>query len=287
MKKNNGFLFSLPVILMVLVFFMYPLFDVFRMSFMEWTVIGSKKYIGLMNYLITFQEFEFWQSLGNTLIYALMVTPMIFVPAVVAAILLKRTNTRNAILRTVLFIPCTISLVASSYIWNWLLNDSYGIFNYFLIRMNLLQQGINWFSSTWSARIIICMSVAWKTFGFSMIFILAGLSSISFEIYEAAEIDGCSKTRAFFSITLPLVKPTLMLALILSIAGSFKGFDQFLIMTGGGPMRTTQPIIMYINKVAFNAYDMGRSAAISVLFLLILLFVSYQQVRLGGYNDDN
>ncbi|MDD4218951.1 MAG: sugar ABC transporter permease [Sphaerochaetaceae bacterium] len=287
MKKNNGFLFSLPVILLVLIFFVYPLFDVFRISFMEWTVIGTKKYIGFSNYLKTFQEFEFWQSLSNTLIYTIMVTPLIFIPALLAAILLKSNNTRNSILRTIFFIPCTISLVASSYIWNWLLNDSYGIFNYFFIKMGFVSEGINWFSSTWSARVIICISVAWKTFGFSMIFILAGLSSISPDIYEAAEIDGCNKKRAFFSITLPLVKPTLMLALILSIAGSFKGFDQFLIMTGGGPMRTTQPIIMYINKVAFNAYDMGRSAAISVLFLLILLFVSYQQIRLGGYYDDD
>ena len=287
MKKSNGFIFSLPVILLVLVFFVYPLIDVFRMSFLEWTVLGSKKFIGFANYLETFNEYEFWQSLGNTLIYTLMVTPLIFIPALVSAILLKENSPRNSIVRTVFFIPCTISLVASSYIWNWLLNDSYGIFNYFLITMGILKEGINWFSSTWTARIIISISVAWKTFGFSMIFILAGLSSISPAIYEAAEIDGCKRMRAFFSITLPLVKPTLMLALILSIAGSFKGFDQFLIMTGGGPMRTTQPIIMYINKVAFNSYDMGRSAAISVLFLIILLFVSYQQIRLGGYNDEN
>ncbi len=120
-----------------------------------------------------------------------------------------------------------------------------------------------------------------------MVILLAGLSSISPSITETAKIDGAGNPRIFFSITLPpLIRPTLALALIMSVAGSFKGFDQFVIMTGGGPMRTTQSIIMYINKIAFDFYDLGGSAAISVIFLVVLVTLSYYQNKLGGYGND-
>ena len=284
MKKNNGLLFCLPAIVLLVMFFIYPLFNVIIMSFQNWVVLGDNTFIGFNNYLKTFQDKEFWQVLANTLIYCLIVTPMIFIPALFFAVLLKKSNKLNALLRTGIFIPYAISLVASSYIWTWILNDTYGILNFILNRIGLIAEGINWLGTTWSARFMISLSVAWKTMGFSMIIILAGLSSISSSIYEAASIDGSTKVRTFFSITLPLVKPTLMLALVLSIAGSFKGYDQFVIMTGGGPMRTTEPIIMYISKVAFDYYEMGRSAAVSVVFLIILLSISYYQIKLGDYD---
>lgn len=258
--KNAGVLYVLPVGILLAIFFLFPLFNVIRMSMMEWAILGESTFVGFANYLDVFQAKEFWMSLGNTIIYSAMVTPMIF-------------------------IPCAISLVASSYIWSWILNDTYGILNYVLKVLKVMSEGKNWLGSTWSARLMISVSVAWKTFGFSMIILIAGLSSISSSITEAAKIDGASRLRIFFSITLPLVRPTLALALIMSVAGSFKGFDQFVIMTGGGPMRTTQSIIMYINKVAFDFYNLGGSAAISVVFLLILVTFSYYQNRLGGYHE--
>ncbi|MFA6776549.1 MAG: sugar ABC transporter permease, partial [Sphaerochaetaceae bacterium] len=174
----------------------------------------------------------------------------------------------------------------SSYIWSWILNDTYGLLNYILRTLRILSKGKNWLGSTWSSRFMISVSVAWKTFGMSMIILLAGLSALSPSITEAAKIDGASKPRILFSITIPLVRPTLALALIMSVAGSFKGYDQFVIMTGGGPMRTTQSIVMYINKVAFEYYKLGESATISVVFLIILFTLSYYQNKLGGYEND-
>ena len=122
--------------------------------------------------------------------------------------------------------------------------------------------------------------------GFPILILLAGLSSISKEVYEASAIDGAGRFRVFFSITLPLLRPTIFLVLVMSVAGSFKAFDHFFIMTSGGPMRTTETIVMYINKVAFENYEMGQGSAISVLFLFLLLFVSYQQIRLGEYDRE-
>lgn len=283
--KNAGVLYVLPVGILLAIFFLFPLFNVIRMSMMEWAILGESTFVGFANYLDVFQAKEFWMSLGNTIIYSAMVTPMIFIPALIGAVLLSKPSRANTLMRTILFIPCAIFLVASSYIWSWILNDTYGILNYVLKVLKVMSEGKNWLGSTWSARLMISVSVAWKTFGFSMIILIAGLSSISSSITEAAKIDGASRLRIFFSITLPLVRPTLALALIMSVAGSFKGFDQFVIMTGGGPMRTTQSIIMYINKVAFDFYNLGGSAAISVVFLLILVTFSYYQNRLGGYHE--
>lgn len=287
MRANNkGIPYILPVAVLLVIFFLVPLLNVIKMSMMEWAILGESTFVGFSNYLRTFQTKEFWASMGNTTIYSILVTPMIFFPAMLFAVTLSKPSRITSLFRTLLFIPCAISLVASSYIWSWILSDTYGILNYMLKASGILNEGKNWLGSTWSARLWISISVAWKTLGFSMVILLAGLSSISPSITEAAKIDGAGNSRIFFSITLPLIRPTLALALIMSVAGSFKGFDQFVIMTGGGPMRTTQSIIMYINKIAFDFYDLGGSAAISVIFLVVLVTLSYYQNKLGGYGND-
>jgi multiple sugar transport system permease protein len=133
---------------------------------------------------------------------------------------------------------------------------------------------------------MVSIMVAWKTLGFTMIIVIAGLQGISPQIYEAASIDGAEKSQVFRYITLPLLRPTLVLALILSLAGSFKAFDHFYIMTKGGPLKTTETIVMYINKIGFEFYDIGFGSAVSVIFLGILLLISYLQLKAGGFQNE-
>jgi multiple sugar transport system permease protein len=211
---------------------------------------------------------------------------MIFLPAIFLAIALKKTSKKTNFFRTVYFLPYAISFVAASYMWKWIYNDTYGLLNYALISLNMINQPVNWLGGTWSARIMVSIMVAWKTLGFSMIIIIAGLQGISPALYEAAKIDGAKKWQEFRYITLPLLRPTIFLALIISVAGSFKAFDHFYIMTQGGPLKTTQTIVMYINKIAFEYYNLGLGAAISVIFLVILLFISYLQLKAGGFSNE-
>ncbi|TYB82682.1 MAG: sugar ABC transporter permease [Kosmotoga sp.] len=285
-KVFLGILFLSPVLVMVSIFFLYPLFRVVLMSFQKWQVLGGSEFIGFENYTEALSDNEFWKSLWNTTIYAAIVTPMIFLPAVFLATALKKTSKKTNFFRTVYFLPYAISFVAASYMWKWIYNDMYGLLNYALISMNLINQPVNWLGGTWSARIMVSIMVAWKTLGFSMIIIIAGLQGISPALYEAARIDGAKKWQEFRYITLPLLRPTIILALIISVAGSFKAFDHFYIMTQGGPLKTTQTIVMYINKVAFEYYDLGLGAAISVIFLGILLFISYMQLKAGGFSNE-
>ncbi|AFK07988.1 sugar ABC transporter permease [Mesotoga sp. HF07.pep.5.2.highcov] len=285
-KGLFGFIFLLPVIVMISIFFIYPLIKVVLMSFQEWKIMGGSSFVGLSNYKKALVDDEFWKTLWNTVIYAIIVTPMIFVPAVLLANALKKTSRSTKIFRTIFFIPYAISFVAASYIWQWIYNDSYGILNYILISLNLIGQPINWLGQTWLSRVMVSIMVAWKTLGFTMIIVIAGLQGISPQIYEAASIDGAEKSQVFRYITLPLLRPTLVLALILSLAGSFKAFDHFYIMTKGGPLKTTETIVMYINKIGFEFYDIGFGSAVSVIFLGILLLISYLQLKAGGFQNE-
>ncbi|MDD3681355.1 MULTISPECIES: carbohydrate ABC transporter permease [unclassified Mesotoga] len=285
-KGLYGFLFLLPVIVMISIFFIYPLIKVVLMSFQEWKIMGGSSFVGLSNYKKALADDEFWKTLWNTVIYAIIVTPMIFVPAVMLANALKKTSRSTKIFRTIFFVPYAISFVAASYIWQWIYNDSYGVLNYILISLNMIGQPINWLGQTWLSRIMVSIMVAWKTLGFTMIIVIAGLQGISPQIYEAASIDGARKSQVFRYITLPLLRPTLVLALILSLAGSFKAFDHFYIMTKGGPLKTTETIVMYINKIGFEFYDIGFGSAISVIFLGILLLISYLQLKAGGFQNE-
>ncbi|WP_333640142.1 sugar ABC transporter permease [Mesotoga prima] len=285
-KGLFGFIFLLPVIVMISIFFIYPLIKVVLMSFQEWKIMGGSSFVGLSNYKKALVDDEFWKTLWNTVIYAIIVTPMIFVPAVLLANALKKTSRSTKIFRTIFFLPYAISFVAASYIWQWIYNDSYGILNYILISLNLIGQPINWLGQTWLSRVMVSIMVAWKTLGFTMIIVIAGLQGISPQIYEAASIDGAEKSQVFRYITLPLLRPTLVLALILSLAGSFKAFDHFYIMTKGGPLKTTETIVMYINKIGFEFYDIGFGSAVSVIFLGILLLISYLQLKAGGFQNE-
>ena len=285
-KNRIGLLFMLPSLSLLTVFFLFPLAQVLYMSFQDWNVMGSSTWEGINNYIKALSSGEFWLSLWNTFIYTVIVTPLIFVPAILLAVMFKKTTFRTGVMRVVIFIPYTISFVSASYIWSWIYNDTYGILNFLLSKIDLIDKPVNWLGETWRARVMISIMIAWKTLGFSMLIFISGLQSISQEVYEAADIDGASRVQTLFLITIPILRPTIFLALVISIAGSFKAFDQFFIMTNGGPMRTTQTIVMYINKIAFENYDMGTGSAVSVLFLILLLVISYQQIRMGGYTGE-
>ena len=256
------------------------------MSFQEWNPLGGSKFVGLSNYIEILESKEFWQTLWNTTIYTIIVTPMIFLPAILLATGLRKTTSSSKIFRTIFFLPVAISFVVASYVWLWIYNDTYGILNYILMTMGFLDKPIAWLDTTWKARVMVSIMIAWKTQGFTMMILLAGLQSIPAELYEAAKIDGAGRFQLFRYITLPLLRPTLVLSLIISIAGSFKAFDHFYIMTGGGPMKTTQTMVMYINKVTFEYYKVGLGAAASVIFLIMLLVISIFQLKIGGFSHD-
>lgn len=270
-RKLTGLLFVLPTVLFVAVFFIIPLAMTLYMSFHDWPLIGEQTWIGTANYSDLTEDRQFRKSLDFTFRYTVLVTPPIFILGFILASLVRHKIRFIGIFRTIFFMPVVIGLGASSLLWVWLLNDRVGIFNKILLDLQIVPKAQLFLGRPNIAMNVIILSVVWKTVGFTMILLLAGLQSIADELYESAEVDGAGYFQKLIHITLPLMRRTIALALILSVIGSVLAFDQFYIMTQGGPRNSTISIVYWIFNNSFTYWKMGYGAAMSIVLLAILV----------------
>ena len=288
MKNKKGklhrsvipFLFICPVIVMNLIFFCLPFLLSLAMSFFEWPLLGEKTFVGLGNYQTLLADDQFRTSLLFTMKYTLFVTPALFLMAFILALLIDGKFKGVTLFRTIYFSPVVISMTSCSLIWLWIYNDLYGILNYILQKLHIIDEAILWMGSEKTSLPAIVFMITWKMAGFSMHIILAAFQSVDTEVYESAAIDGASKARQFFHITLPIIRPQVGLALIMSVIGSVLAFEQFLIMTKGGPTETTTTLVHYIYNTSFKYYNFGYGSAMTIVLLLIMLALSFAQMRL-------
>ena len=274
-----GFLFVLPAVLFTLAMFIFPLIMTGWMSLHNWPLLGQATFLGLQNYVDMVNDKQFWNSLWFTTQYTLLVTPPIFILAFVLALLVNTALRGVGVFRTIYFIPVVIGLGTSSLLWVWLLNDRVGIINGILLDLNFIQRPIIWLVDKNLAMFAIIVSIVWKTVGFSMILLLAGMQAIPDELYQAAEVDGASYWQRLTHIMLPLLRSTFALALVLSVIGSYLAFDQFYIMTRGGPQNQTITAVYWIFNNSFTYYKLGYGAALSIVLLVILGVLSIIQLR--------
>ena len=250
------------------------------MSLNDWQLLGTPKFSGLENYTDLVDDKYFLRSLWFTTKYTLLVVPPVIILGLLLALLVNQPLTGIGLLRTTYFIPVVVGFAVSSYIWVWLFHNEAGIINTVLRDLGLLKGDIVWMADKNLALGGVIVSVVWKTVGFSMILFLAGIQAIPGELHEAARVDGANAWSRFIHITLPLLRRTFALVLILTMIGAFLAFDQFYVMTGGGPRRQTITAVYMIYARSFTLLDMGYGAAISFVLLVILLFFSYLQLRL-------
>ena len=279
-RKITGMLFVLPTVLFVLIFFIIPLIMTFFMSFHDWPLFGERAFIGFDNYVDLTTDRQFLKSLDFTARYTLLVTPPIFILGFMLASLVRHNIRGIGIFRTIFFMPVVIGLGVSSLLWVWLLNDQVGIINKFMLDIGLVTKPQLFMAKPDSAMAVVILSVVWKTVGFTMILLLAGLQGIPDELYESAEVDGAGYFQKLLYITLPLMRRTIALALILSVIGSVLSFDQFYIMTNGGPRNSTISIVYWIFNNSFTYFKMGYGAAMSIVLLVILVILSAVQFYL-------
>src|SRR5688572_6743534 len=233
-RSLTGFLFVLPTVAFVLTFFIIPLLMTAFMSFHDWPLFGAREFIGIKNYTELLNDRQFIKSLSFTARYTLTITPPIFVVAFILASLVRRNIRGIGIFRTIFFLPVVIGLGISSLLWVWLLNPDVGIINKILLDTGIIDERILWLARPATTMNVIIVSVIWKTVGFTMVLLLAGMQSIPQELYESAEVDGAGYWQKLLFITLPLLRRTIALALVLSVIGSILAFDQFYIITSGG-----------------------------------------------------
>ena len=274
-----GYLFVLPAMVLNVVFFIYPFIQTLRISFYDWSILGEKKFIFIENYVTLLQDKQFWTSLIFTLKYALFVTPCLFILAFILALLVNGAFRGVNLFRTLYFAPVVISMTCCSMVWLWIYNDLYGVMNYILQAGGLIDSPILWMNSAKTSLPAVIFMVTWKMSGFSMLIILAAFQGVDDQVYEAARVDGAGWIAQFFKITLPIIKPQVALALIMSVTGSVLAFEHFSIMTKGGPSQLTTTSVHYIYNTSFNYFKLGYGSAMTVVILLILGALSLFQYQ--------
>lgn len=273
-----GLAFIAPGLTFIIGLFVIPLAMTIWMSFYHWPLLGRKKFIGLDNYVELAGDTALWQSLGFTLLYTVLVTAAILAVAFPLALLVDRPLRSAGIFRTIFFMPVVIGFGAASTLWMWLLNPDSGVFSRLLLGLGLVDQAPRPLESFWPALAVIILMVVWKTAGFTMVILLTGLQGIPAEVTEAARIDGAGVFSRFRRITLPLMRNSLLLALVLNITSSMLAFDQFFIITQGGPENSTISAVFSIYLASFSSYRLGYGSALSFVLLVVLVAISSIQL---------
>lgn len=278
--QRQGLFFVLPAMVLVTVLFVIPTIYTVVLSFFKSSLLGSLTFIGVDNYINAFSDPTLYKAFGFTTLYTVVVTVVLFVVGFGLALLVMGKRRGIPALRTIFVVPVVIGFATASYVTLWILDGRIGIVNRVLDDLGWIQAPISWFGNFGTAFIVVILLVVWKTVGLTMLLLMSGMNAISEDIYEAAQLDGAGWWRRLFSITIPLLRPTIALVLILTVISSYLAFDQFFILTQGGPDNTTISYVYLIYRAAFIDFDLGYSAALSVILMVILLLLTVVQFRI-------
>lgn len=282
-REIVGWTFLLPATLLICWMSFWPMIQAFVISLQ--TGRGAVlRFCGLNNYIRIFNDAVFRQTLLNTFIYLIIQVPvMLLLALIMASVLNSPTLKFKGLFRTAIFLPCATSLVSYSMIFRSIFAND-GFINAVLRNIGL--SPVMWFSSGWTARLVIIIALIWRWTGYNMVFFLAGLQNIDMSVYEAARIDGCSPVQSFFKITLPLLKPTILLTAIMSTNGTLQLFDESLNLTNGGPGRDTMTMSHYIYNSSFvQTPNFGYAASMSIMVLLMVAILAFIQMKIGDERD--
>ena len=284
-KKRNkdalwAVLFLAPAVIGLCTFTLYPLLDSLFISFHQWDLFGDMKFIGFQNYVDFFQDATGRKVFINTVVFTLIAVPIQLVMAFFLAVALNQKIRGVRFFRGAYFMPAIASMVSVSIVWQWLFNTDFGMVNYVIELLGGAK--LNWLTnpnlSLWTIIIVSC----WKGLGYNMVIFLAGLQGIPATYYEAAELVGCT---GLARITFPLLKPTTLYVSITCVINSMQVFDQVMIITGGGPARSSSVLVQYIYENAFDYYNMGYASALGWILAIFIFVLAAVQFRFMGSDD--
>ncbi len=283
-KRNlTGWAFLLPAALLIFVFCFYPMVQALILSFQKGTGSAVQP-AGFANYARILKDATFQQCLFNTIFYFVIQVPIMLILALILAQLLNSPDIKGkGIYRTMIFLPCATSLVSYSMIFKSLFAND-GLVNRVLSTVGI--PTVDWFQNAWAARWVIVIALIWRWTGYNMVFYLAGLQNIDYSIYEAARIDGASPLQQFIHLTIPLLKPTILLTAIMSTSGTLQLFDESVNLTAGGPGKATMTLTHYIYNISFvETPKFNYAAALSVFILVVVAVLSAIQMKVGDKRD--
>jgi len=273
-------LFVAPWIAGFIAFTLGPLLYSLYTSFFDWPLMGGERFVGLDNYRrILTNDDDFWDALAVTLRFAGLYVPIHLAGALALALLLNRPGWGQGLFRTLFYLPSMLSGVALVTIWSWIYSQEYGLLNYLLGRVGIAP--VNWLGSPQWALWSVVIASLWSLGGTMLIF-LAGLKAIPADLYEAAELAGVSRFARFWRITLPLLSPVLLFNGVTTLIAAFQQLTLALLLTEGGPLKSTYMLAMYIYDTAFKYFDMGYASALSWLLFLLILVLSVSVLRFSS-----
>ncbi|AIQ65655.1 hypothetical protein PSTEL_23640 [Paenibacillus stellifer] len=275
------YLYISPYFILFGIFSLYPIIYSFYLSLTEWNGSRDKLFVGLDNYAALLRDHYFWLSLWNSVVIFLMYVPlMLFLGLIFASMLNSNWMVGKGFFRMALFVPNFVSVVAVSFVFVLLFNTQDGLINTFLMNLGWIKNPLPWLDSPWWARFSVASMVLYRWLGYNMLLLMTGLQSIPKDLYEAAYVDGATKVKSFFLITIPLVKKMLLFCTVLSTIGTFSLFTEPYILTKGGPLNSTlTPVLMLYNE-SFQNFNFGYASSIAVCFFILMMTVSLIQMRL-------
>jgi multiple sugar transport system permease protein len=277
-----GYLFLFPWLIGLSIFVVIPLLGAVFLSFTTYSLGRSITVVGIENYVRAFtSDPQFYPSIQRTFAWALSYIPLAVSGALLVAMLMNQQLKATNVFRTIFFLPHLVPIVASIYIWTYLLNPKYGLINETLFRLFRLDPGPGWFASKDWALPSLVMLALWAQLGGNMMLIfLAGLQGVPKDLYEVADLDGANGLQRFWNITLPMISPTIFFNLVLGIIGALSSFSNAFVATNGGPAYATYLYALHIYKTAFDFGELGFACALAVIFFILLSILTYGQFQL-------
>ena len=281
--------FVAPALLVIGVFFVLPVLAALAISFTDFDLyaladLANLRFAGVRNYVRLLETPLFWQAVGNTVYFVVVGVPLSIGASLGAALLLSSPLARlQSFFRTALFTPVVTTLVAVAVIWRYLLSTRYGMINFVLGHFGL--GPIDWLGDPHWAMPAIILFAVWKSFGYNMVILLAGLQSIPRDLYEAARVDGASALQRFLHVTVPTLAPILAIVSILTVAGYFQLFAEPYVMTQGNPLQSTVSVLYFMYDEGFTWWSLGRASAIAFLLFLLILAATTLLLRWGRRED--
>ncbi|WP_417555129.1 carbohydrate ABC transporter permease [Microbacterium sp.] len=283
-QNSVAALFLLPALIILIAFVGWPMLSALRLSFTDASGFGIETWVGLDNYVTVFTDPRILSTLGVTALYTILFTPTALISALLLALLLgNRHLIGRGFFRTALFLPFVVSLAVAAFAWTYLLDPQVGLLNYWLRAVGL-QLGNVLQDPTLAMPTVVLVAI-WKSFGFYMVIFIAGLQEIPESLYEAAKIDGAGAWRRFTNVTLPQLSNTLAFVVTFAMIAALQAFDQIYVMTGGGPYRSTQTVVMEIYQEGFKKLDLGGATALSYVLLIATLILSLVQFGFFGRRE--
>ncbi|GMQ61257.1 carbohydrate ABC transporter permease [Vallitalea maricola] len=266
----------LPAIIVVGFTTFFPIAKSVIMSFFNYKLKANADYYwnDFLNYKELFQEGEIFTAIGTTFKFMIITVALIFVIGLILSNILNKDVKGRAVLRSVVLLPWIIPTIVTGLLWMWIFQPQYGVLNYLLMKLNIISDPINWVASMKYALYSVVTASVWRQIPFITIMLLAGMQGIPSDLYEAATIDGANSRQCFFKVTLPMLSNVIKSTLLISIITNFKQFPLFWIMTGGGPVNKTTTLAIMTYKNSFVNLNFGKGAAVSTIWLIILIVFS-------------